>query len=469
MKRFNIIIIGAGPTGLGAAYRLKELGETDFHIFEGKGYAGGLAASFKDKQGFWWDIGGHVQFSHYEYFDKLMDTMLQGEWIKHERESWIWIFNRFVPYPFQNNIRRLPQQIMWECLVGLIDIYRKKSPRPANFREWILQTAGSGIAKYFLIPYNYKVWAYPAEQLNKTWVGERVAVTDLTRVIKNIVEKKDDVSWGPNNKFRFPRHGGTGEIWRRVAGLVGQEHMTLNTQVAVVNTRKKTIRFLTGEEIGYRYLISSMPLDKLVRLSDIPEKIKKTAYRLKHSAVFVVGVGLRGKPKRELASKCWMYFPEDNCPFYRVTLFSKYSPHNVPDSRHFWSLMTEVAGSPYKKVDQKRVVDEVIKGLINTKLIQKKDTIVSKWLHKEEYGYPTPSVERDEILSQVQPQLEKCQVYSRGRFGMWKYEISNQDHSFMQGVEVVDCIIKGKKEFTINHPERINGAKQRSPNPNHFK
>ena len=116
MKSFKYLILGAGPTGLGAAYRLKELEIEDFLILEKENQPGGLASSFIDEKGFTWDIGGHVQFSHYKYFDDLMDKALGKEgWIQHERESWVWIQNRFVPYPFQNNIRYLPKETMWKC------------------------------------------------------------------------------------------------------------------------------------------------------------------------------------------------------------------------------------------------------------------------------------------------------------------------------------------------------------------
>ncbi len=104
--KYKYLIIGSGPTGLGAAYRLKELGITDYHVIEKENYIGGLATSFVDDKGFTWDVGGHVQFSHYTYFDKLMMAALgEDGWLTHQRESWVWMKNRFVPYPFQNNIR----------------------------------------------------------------------------------------------------------------------------------------------------------------------------------------------------------------------------------------------------------------------------------------------------------------------------------------------------------------------------
>jgi hypothetical protein len=143
-----------------------------------------------------------------------------------------------------------------------------------------------------------------------------------------------------------------------------------------------------------------------------------------------------------------MYFPESNCPFYRVTVFSNYSPNNVPDPNVHYSLMTETSESPQKPVDRNKLVQETIAGLRATKLINQDDEIVSTWSHCAEYGYPTPSLERDDILDTVIPFLDKLGVYSRGRFGGWKYEVSNQDHSFMQGVEWVDWIRDGISEVT---------------------
>ncbi|NJR12805.1 NAD(P)-binding protein [bacterium] len=85
----KIVILGAGPTGLGAAYRLNELGYTNWAIYERNNYIGGLATSFQDDAGFIYDIGGHVMFSHYEYFDKLVDKLLGDEYTEIQREAWV--------------------------------------------------------------------------------------------------------------------------------------------------------------------------------------------------------------------------------------------------------------------------------------------------------------------------------------------------------------------------------------------
>ena len=88
MSEERIVIIGAGPTGLGAAWRLNELGHANWLLLEQGTEAGGLSASVVDDKGFTWDLGGHVQFSHYDYFDRLMDDLLGPDgWLSHERES----------------------------------------------------------------------------------------------------------------------------------------------------------------------------------------------------------------------------------------------------------------------------------------------------------------------------------------------------------------------------------------------
>ncbi len=162
----KILILGAGCTGLGAAYRLQELGHSDFLILEQNCYPGGLATSFVDENGFTWDIGGHVQFSHYDYFDRLMEKALGAAWLKHLRQSYIWIRERFIPYPFQNNIRNLPPEDLAACLRGLIAVAGNGHASPMNFEEWILHSFGRGIADTFLLPYNRKVWAYPPAQMS---------------------------------------------------------------------------------------------------------------------------------------------------------------------------------------------------------------------------------------------------------------------------------------------------------------
>lgn len=454
MKQSRLVIIGAGPCGLGAAWRLRQLGYSNFHVYEQSNHVGGLASSFIDPEGFIWDIGGHVLHSHYPYFDLMFEEVMQGDYFTHERESWIWISDRFVPYPFQNNIHRLPQKAMRECLQGLEETRRKKPQKVKNFADWINASFGSGIAKHFLLPYNTKVWAYPPHKMNFQWVGDRVATVDINRIKTNIRDSKDDISWGPNAVFHFPKHGGTGEIWRRTANkFLG--NISFEKKVKEIDLTKRIVQFSDNTKDEYDELLSTMPLDSLLGII-IPSQMSQP-FPLHFSHVAIIGIGIRGAVPEHLRTKCWMYFPEDKAPFFRATVFSNYSTHNAPHGT--WSLMTEIAGSTYRPFPKGDLVDLVLRGARATNLITKQDTIVDTWFFQTDHGYPTPTMNRDRFLDYILTHLAKNHIFSRGRFGAWKYEVSNQDHAFMQGVEWVNHIIEGKEEITLTKSSVVNAKR----------
>ncbi|HEX2577570.1 MAG TPA: NAD(P)-binding protein, partial [Aquihabitans sp.] len=205
----RIVIIGAGPTGLGAGWRLEELGYEDWTILEASDHVGGLATSFTDDAGFTYDIGGHVMFSHYEYYDRMVEKLMGGDHTELEREAWVWMEGRYIPYPFQNNIGGLDPETVYECVTGLIRAQREQHD-VRNFADWVGSVFGDGIAKHFMLPYNFKVWATPAELMNHVWIGERVSVVDVEAVLRNVLLGEAQKSWGPNNTFKYPLRGGTG-------------------------------------------------------------------------------------------------------------------------------------------------------------------------------------------------------------------------------------------------------------------
>jgi len=448
MAEPRILIVGAGPTGLGAAWRLNELGHANWELVESAGHAGGLASSVVDAHGFTWDLGGHVLFSHYRYFDDLMVKALGDAWVEHVREAWVWMRQRWIPYPFQNNIWRLPDADLIACLDGLVARYKSgPGPRPVSFRDWLLASFGAGLCDTFMFPYNRKVWAYDPARLDVGWMGERVATVDLSRILRNLVAKQDDVGWGPNSTFRFPLEGGTGAIWQSVCGKLPAAQIRFGRAVVGVDMAGKSVTFADGRSERYDYLISSMPLDLLLRAIKGRPDLAATADAFVHSSSHIVGIGLRGQPPESLRTKCWIYFPEGSVPFYRATVFSNYSPRNVPDATTHWSLMAEVSESPDKPVAGDRVVSEVIAGFTSCGFMAPGD-VVSQWHRRLEHGYPTPWLGRDAVLDGLDRELRAAGIFSRGRFGAWKYEVSNQDHSLMQGVEVVNHVLRGARERT---------------------
>ena len=448
MKHRSVLILGAGPTGLGAAHRLTQLKNQDWLLIEKAATAGGLSRSVVDSQGFTWDMGGHVVFSHYKQFDLFLDSLLQDQWLEHRRESSIWMCNRFIPYPLQNHIWRLPDEKRNLCLEGLRSaVHTKKQSKPKNFDEWLRSSFGDGLYKLFLEPYNSKVWAHPPHLLNTEWMSERVATIDLNKIEKSITYQEDDLSWGPNSNFRFPRKGGTGAIWSALFKSLPIENFSMNEEVKSIDSKKKRVTTSKGKTYSYDFLVSTLPMNELLKRIEDQSK-PETGEEWIHSSTHVIGIGLKGEIPDFLKKKSWFYFPESNCPFYRVTVFSNYSPSHVPDPAQHWSLLCEVSESKIKPVNSRQIIEEVTQGLKNVRFLNADSTVVSRWSTRLEYGYPIPFVGRDLLLKNTQTWLKSKNILSRGRFGGWKYEISNQDHSYMQGVEVVDFIVSGVPEKT---------------------
>lgn len=513
MKKVHTLITGAGPTGLGAAWRLNELGRQDWLLVEQQPYFGGLATSFIDEKGFTWDFAVHVAHSHYHYVDQLMETLLPDGFYHHERRSWVYEYGCFVPYPFQYNFRHLPERAREECLDGLLKLKtgdqggetgdrgretgdrrletgdceqrsqlrtklvlpkagnqacpasggkpRTAIPEPPTFRSWIDNAFGSGIAKHFMVPYNTKIWTVPPEEMGSTWLGDRVPTVDVERVQRNIEEGVDDVAWGPNHTFQFPKQGGTGAIWKALGERLPQDNIRLSTRVESLAVKDKTARLFDGTTVQYEHLISTMPLVSLTGLTGLQD-VDRRAKQLKHSHTQVVGLAVNTKIPEHLDGKTWLYCPEMDHVYYRVTPFSIFSPAHVPDVNEWCSFLCEISSpgdGPMQDEDeliQRTLHDFEASGLFRG--LSDHETHI--YMMNSEFGYPIPTIDRDEILNEVIPALEEYQIYSRGRFGGWKYEVANMDHSVMQGVEAVNRVVLGEEEVTWKSPGVVNGGKR---------
>ncbi len=133
-------------------------------------------------------------FSHYAYFTKLLDWLIpQDEWNVKQREAWCWMRDRFIPYPFQQNIHRLPNEDKTKVINGLLHVEKNRAsfPKPNHFKEWLLQSFGPGLCEVFMFPYNKKVWAYDPSKMNTEWMGERVATVDTQKILKNLGKDRD--------------------------------------------------------------------------------------------------------------------------------------------------------------------------------------------------------------------------------------------------------------------------------------
>jgi protoporphyrinogen oxidase len=240
--------------------------------------------------------------------------------------------------------------------------------------------------------------------------------------------------------FRYPQHGGTGSIFQKIADRLPQENLKFNASLESINVQKK-IATVSGEEISYDKMISTIPLDILLRLCDMP------AGPLSFSSTHIIGIGIRGT--NHVRNANWLYFPGPETPFYRATIFSRYGAGNAPDG--CWSLLLEVSQSKYKTVGQD-VVEECVQGCLNVGLLKADDILVEKFHQRFERGYPTPTLGLHEFVIPTLETLKALGIYSRGRFGAWLYQVSNMDHSVMQGAQAASNIMHGSTETVLEFP-----------------
>jgi len=220
-------------------------------------------------------------------------------------------------------------------------------------------------------------------------------------------------------------------------------------QLAEVDLERRRVSFADGTGDTYDVLISTAPLDllaqKMIRPGD--SRLSDAAAGLAHNNLLVMGIGLEKKIE---TGRCWIYFTDADMPCYRATYFSHYSPNNVPggNTDRYSSFMCEMSFKVGENPNPDEMLEKMIAGLIRARMIEESDRerIVSRYHRAVAYSYPIPTLGRDQALRVLQPALLEKGVYSRGRFGAWRYEIGNMDHSVMMGVEAVNNILAGEKE-----------------------
>jgi protoporphyrinogen oxidase len=474
MRQVEILIAGCGPCGLGAALELEEAGAPgrglNYLIVDPSPVPGGYASSRHTPEGFTFDCGGHVLFPHkyYPKFVELLDS-LPLEWVASVPKRGVSLDGRFLPYPAQRNLQRLGPGKLLAVLSSLflrrfrwLQPFRRPELVGEDLHSYLLKQFGEYLTATLMGPLNSKMWAHATSALSNHWVMLRsgskqrnVADVSLRQTIRNVVTQQDAPGWTSDTFVTYPVRGGSGAIWSSIAARIPAGKMLLGTGVRSIALGEKIATLDTGEQVGYRHLISSMPLDTLLRSIDGRPDLHAQASRFVFARSRLFGFGIAGEIAAKYEGLHSFHVPDADQPFWRVTFPASVSAGTVPEGT--FSVLCEISEPASEPAQERRDLEERVEGgLRRLGIIGEGQQVVSRFHQTIEHGYPVPFLGRDVLLNEVQTVLEPAGIYSRGRFGAWKYEISNQDHAFMQGVEVVRRLLFRIPEQTYSDPYRVN-------------
>jgi UDP-galactopyranose mutase len=468
---YSAIIIGAGPTGLSAAYHL---GKGSL-LLEQHAQVGGWCRSLQDN-GFTFDHAGHIMFSNDPYVHEMYRKLLGDNVHWQDREAWIYSKGVYTRYPFQGALYGLPPEVLKECIVGAIEArfgnlkqqqtagaaahsssasigkaesitdccadgvaestaplasgaraMRAIASEPRNFEEFIYKVWGAGVARHFAIPYNRKLWAVPLTEMETSWLGGRVPLPDLEDMIDGALRPLAKPV-GPNARFGYPLRGGFAALMNGFLPLLEGE---LRTQATVVRVFPKAHKVALADGTVYRYenLVSTAPLPKLLHMigREAPPEVLAAVRRLRHVSVRCVNIGVA---RENVTDKHWIYYPEDSV-FHRIFVQGNASPHCNPPGG--FGLTCEITYAPTKPLpcDHEALIDRCIADCIKVGILREDDRILARNQVDMPYAYVVYDHARKQNVAIVREWLAQHDILLAGRYSEWEYY--NSDHAFVAG------------------------------------
>ena len=432
----KVAIIGAGLTGLSAAYHLEQQGFFDFEIFEKESTVGGLCRSIK-QDGFTFDYTGHLLHINDPYFEELVKKLVGLENFQQiTRRSFIYSKDRYTHYPFQINLHGLPTDVILECIEGYLT--RPKIKNPQNFHAWVQTHFGEGLGNHFFFPFQNKIFDYDIKKITPLWTGRFVPQTSLNQIIKGTLQEPEAQSIGYNSSFYYPKAGGI-QFWVDKIAASIKTPIKTNYSAQEINFKNKTITFQNGHQESYKTLINTMPLDNFLKSTkkNSNTSLSKAIPKLISNAVINFNLGIN---RSDLSDKHWIYFPEKEYPFYRIGFPHNFSIKSVPAGCSSLYGEFSVVNKSIEVVEQ-RLADS-LKQVKRILKIENKDIVTEKIIHIP-HAYVIYNKWRDANISNLHAELNKQSIFSIGRYGEWKY--SSMQEAILDGKAVVEKLFKSNQ------------------------
>jgi len=440
----KILIIGGGLAGLSAAYHLRD---DDPMVFEKESVVGGLCRSFT-QDGFTFDCTGHLIHLKNPYVKELVARLLPDAFDSHERLAAIYSKSVVTPYPFQANTYGLPPEVVKECVMGFVETLQTEHPSPGssglgrsqtastdpdptNFREWVMQTFGSGIAKHFMLPYNEKFWKQDLRGITADWVSWSIPKPSLEEVINGALGLTNK-GMGYNPRFIYPKNGGIDRLPQAFAR--GAPGIRVNETAEIIDGKRKVVRFASGREESYDYLVSTLPLPVAYQmLRPAPDDLKAGAAALRAISVLNINIGV---DRPDISDQHWIYFPEDEFIFSRIGFPTNFSKAVAPEGTS--SVYIEVTHHPADVPNVDEATDRALAGLRKCGILRDSDRILTRHVLDLKFAYVVFNRARQEHLQNLIDYLDSCDIITAGRYGRWDYY--SMEDSILSGKAAAEAV-----------------------------
>ena len=338
----HVVIIGAGPAGLTAAYDLCKAGVGSV-ILEKDNVVGGISRTVNYK-GYHFDIGGHRFFTKVKPVEAIWHEVLsEGQFLRRGRLSRIYYNKKFFYYPLKATNALLGLGIWNSALIFLSYLRAQMFPQKPEdtFEQWISNRFGKRLYNIFFKTYTEKVWGIPCNQIMAEWAAQRIKGLSLLAAVKNALLQKpktgSDVIKTLIDAFDYPELG-PGMMWEAVKKIVERDGSEIRFDAGVEKIlwsdgAVDAVQVMVNgklETIEGTHFISTMPIRELIQKFDppVPDHILKAAEALNYRDFLTVALVIN---KRELFPDNWIYIHDSDVKVGRIQNFKNWSPSMVPD------------------------------------------------------------------------------------------------------------------------------------------
>ena len=413
----KIAILGGGLSGLELCRRLSEKG-IDSIVLEGRETVGGLCRSIAHGQ-YRWDLGPHAFYSRHpdamSYYHSMPFDYY--EWQRRVRVSHVGPGGREIElnYPFENGLSDLPMAQRMECVAGYLRAALCGDHRFKNLEHWIENGLGTGIGRYFMTPYNEKIWSAPLNEISMGLVKGKIEPEPIWKILRNAFIP-GTVGRAYQARFIYPKVGGAGAIPNAILSEIKNRVRTSwqVSRLVPAGSQWRVVNIEGKEEIADK-IVSTIPLPALVRSINNPE-LNGYAGAFRSNDTFFVGIGLKqGRRLRRYEKNHWTFFAGPQ-PYYRMTTMSALAPHLEP------TILAEITRKGvWKNKSPSEAVSAVMSDLIARGVIDDEGDVAVAQAHIETNTYPIQTLGMPEAREKIEAVLNARNIYLLGRNGRWEY------------------------------------------------